>query len=80
MGSKMRSLLRNFLKYLDSRFPERVVVTQTEYIALKAKVDALESIITMQRLQKMEQEINKFNVAMGFGGSIPKMGASQFQR
>jgi hypothetical protein len=76
----MRSLLRNFLKWLDTRFPERVVVTQTEFLNMKAKLDNLEKVLTEGRLLKIEQEINKFNASMGFAGPSMKGMATQFQR
>lgn len=77
----MRSFLRSFLKWLDARFPEKVVVTQTEFIAMKEKLDALTKILNEKRLEKIEAEINKFNVHMGFGGTaIPKGAVAPFQR
>ncbi len=77
----MRKMLRYFLAWMDRRFPERVVVTQTEFVALKAKIDALPNpAISEDRLRKIEQEINKFNVSMGFAGTLPKGIAAQFQR
>jgi wobble nucleotide-excising tRNase len=81
----MRKALRGFLNWLDRRFPERVVVTQVEYVGLKAKVEALEKAlekVTEARLARIEAEISKLNVEMGFGGGtvIPRGMAGQIRR
>lgn len=77
----MRSMLRAFLTWMDKRFPEKVVVTQTEFVAMKAKLEKLDVILNEKRLEKIESEINKFNVHMGFGGTVvPKGTAVPFQR
>lgn len=77
----MRSMLRSFLAWMDKRFPEKVVITQTEFLKMKETIDAVSKAINEKRLEKIEAEINKFNVAMGFGGAvIPKGAVAQFQR
>lgn len=76
----MRSFLRSFLTWLDKRFPEKVVITQVEFLTMKAQLDVLAKSLSEQRLKSMEAEINKFNVAMGFAGNISAKGLSQFQR
>lgn len=62
----MRNALRNFLAWLDRRFPERV--TRAELNEVKT------------RLIKAEAEIQKFNAAMGFGALPKGVGVVPFQR
>ncbi len=77
----MRKALRSFLAWLDARFPERVVVTQTEFLMMKAQIDVISKLLNEKRLEKMEAEINKFNVHMGFGGTVIQKGQTvPFQR
>lgn len=78
----MRGWLRSFLAWLDTRFPERVVITNAEFLKLKESVAKLEKLTANEdRILKLESEINKFNVAMGFGGSaLPKGTVVPFQR
>ncbi len=80
----MRKALRNFLAWLDKRFPERVVITQAAYDELLARIKAVEDAagkVTIARIAHIEAEINKFNLHMGFGGAvIPKGMAQPFQR
>jgi len=77
----MRSILRGFLAWLDARFPEKVVVTQAEFLKMKADVENMSKAINEKRLEKIEQEINKFNVAMGFGKAVVNPGVTvPFQR
>ncbi len=77
----MRTFLRKFLLWLDTRFPEKVVVTNAQFLQLLEDVKKLKETSSETRIHKIEQEINKFNVHMGFGGSIiPKGMAQQFQR
>lgn len=77
----MRHLLRSFLAWLDKRFPERVVITQAEFLTMKAQIDVMIKILNEDRLKKIEAEINKFNLHMGFGGAVlPKSVVQPFQR
>lgn len=77
----MRRWLRGVLEWMDKRWPERVVVTQAEYMKLRETVDRVDKLLKAERLEKIEAEINKFNVAMGFGGSVvPKGTTIPFQR
>lgn len=77
----MRKILRNFLNWLDRRFPEKVVITQAQFEKLQADVKKLVETSSEVRFQKIEAEINKFNVHMGFGGAlVPKGMAAPFQR
>lgn len=77
----MRSMLRSFLAWLDARFPEKVVITQAEFLKMKADIEKFSGLLNEKRLEKIEAEINKFNVAMGFGGAvIPKGQTVPFQR
>jgi hypothetical protein len=77
----MIQLLKSFVEWLEKRFPPKVVVTLAEYEALQksfetvyvksmasgARLDALEA-----RQKKIDEEINKFNVAMGLSGPMQK--------
>jgi len=79
----MRTLLRNFIAWMDKRFPEKVVITQAEFLALRAQIDVLSKSVSEERIKKIEQEINKFNVSMGFAGTTTRGAQSmtqQFQR
>lgn len=77
----MRKLMRGFLNWLDKRFPERVVITQAEFLTLKAQIEVLSKALSEERIKKIEAEISKFNVSMGFSGApIPKMATAAFQR
>lgn len=78
----MRKVLRSFIGWLDRRFPERVVITQAEFEKLKQDMIKLSMLTSNEeRLKKIETEINKFNIHMGFGGSVlPKGMERQFQR
>jgi hypothetical protein len=78
----MRKVLRAFLKWLDSRFPEKVVITQAQLFEMKEKLEVLSSLPSQEeRLKRIEAEINKFNAHMGFGGTmLPKGLAQTFQR
>lgn len=69
----MRQWLRSFVKWLDTRFPERVVVTQESYLRLESRVKTVEDIaarlaVAEDKLKKVDTEINKFNVSLGFSG------------
>lgn len=115
----MRSALRSLLFWLDTRFPEKVIVTQAELTSIKGRLDALsemwnkmpsvrdiekrlaevernlsaasfslENRLTLlektpneDRIKRIEGEISKFNVSLGFAGSGNRAGAaSGFQR
>lgn len=65
----MLKLLRLFLKWADKRFPERVVITQSAYEDL-IRMTSQNTLTTAElsaKIVKLEFEVNKFNVAMGFG-------------
>lgn len=66
----MRQAIRNFLAWLDQRFPEKVVITQASFLELKGQIEDLRKQELDRRLKMAEAEINKFNVNMGFGGKI----------
>lgn len=59
----MRKALRAFLGWLDRRFPEKVVITQAEYVAMKAKVDKMPP---PEWFKQVDTELAKLNVASGF--------------
>jgi hypothetical protein len=58
----MKQFLRWLLNFLETRFPEKIVMTPNELVALRT---------LPSRMEKVEAEINKFNYAMGFG-ALPK--------
>jgi hypothetical protein len=79
----MKNLLKQFVAWLDRKFPDKVVVTEAEYRALKTKLDAIEAILgrySEARIKKIEDEINKFNVSLGFGALMAKTGLTPFER
>lgn len=47
-------------EWLNKRFPERVVLNLKDYQESQVKLD--------QRIAKIEAEISKFNVSLGFAG------------
>lgn len=53
--------------WLNKRFPERVIVTQADYDALNAKLDASGAI--MERVAKLEMTVNAHSQMMGIGMS-----------
>lgn len=64
----MKGFLRSILDFLERKFPDKAVITTTDFKALKdvaARVPGLE-----ERIRSMEVEINKFNVQMGFSGNV----------
>ena len=69
----MRTFLRWLLNFIETRFPEKVMVTQKSYDNLEALniqlADSHNKLV--ERVEKLEAETNKFNYAMGFGG-MPK--------
>ncbi len=74
----MRKLLRRFIEWSDKKWPDMVEVTMAEYLTLKAKIDVLEKSQIGERLNKIEAEINKFNVSLGFSGDLSrKLGSFQ---
>ena len=75
----MRHWLRSILNWMDKRWPEKVVITQAEFLTLKAQIDVLSKSLAEDRIKKIEQEINKFNVSMGFAGNMKGV-VPQFQR
>lgn len=63
----MKSILRGILNFLDRKWPDKVVVTQKDYDKL------------IQRVERLESEINKFNVTMGYGAPIQNGPSESFQ-
>lgn len=51
--------------WLNKRFPERVVVTQEEFLRLKANSERLEGIV--DRVGKLEMAVNAHSQMMGIG-------------
>jgi hypothetical protein len=80
----MRHMLRRFLSWLDTRFPEKLEVTTAEYNALfetigqmNVKLQQLDQVI--EQVKKLTTQQSQLNVAMGFG-STRGMGAQPFER
>lgn len=66
---------------MDRRFPERVVVTEKEFLGLKEAVEKLGKLPDFEtRIKNLEGEIAKMNVAMGFVGPAAKSAMGAFQR
>jgi hypothetical protein len=81
----MKRLLKSLLNLLEKKFPDKVVVTEADYQILKATISAHDQQLTKalekfsdERLKKIEAEINKFNVSLGFMGQA--VGRQPFQR
>lgn len=68
----MIRFLKWLVNFLETRFPAKVTVTETEYRELKSKLDriiaGIEESRILDRMKTAEAEINKLNVALGFGG------------
>lgn len=58
--------LKAVVNWMDRKYPDKVVVTTEEYNKLKSQVGN----ITEERIKAIEVEINKFNVSLGFGGTV----------
>ena len=69
----MRGLLRSFLKWLDTRFPEKLTVTLADYQKLQEKLNSFDFSTLEARLQKIEVAINNLSIHAGFGGSLLNM-------
>jgi hypothetical protein len=64
----MIKLLRAIVTFLETRFPEKVVVTRADYEILKARVGNLSE----DRIKRVEDQIEKLNIAMGLAsGRMP---------
>ncbi len=70
----MRSLLKAFVNFLDTRFPEKVTVTKQDYDdlfttlgAMNVKLQQLDAVI--EQVKKLTSDNAKFNVSMGFSNS-----------
>ena len=78
----MKSLFKAIYEWLDRKFPDVVVITLKEYQELDARILKLEAAVTAEKIRAIEAEINKFNVSLGFGGTIDhnRNKQSPFQR
>lgn len=65
----MKAFLRAVLSWMDRKFPDRVVLTPEKYSALDTAMSQHASTLAelTARMVKLEFEVNKFNVTMGFG-------------
>lgn len=72
----MKKFLRSILSFLERKFPDRLEVTLQEYEALKARV----ALVDPDKIKRMEQEISKFNVHLGFGGGLVGKVGGIFER
>lgn len=70
----MRNLLRRILHFLDTRFPEKVMVTADKYqVLVAANAAQADKIVEMQgRLGQLEAGVRAISMQMGFGGAIPR--------
>jgi len=85
----MTKMLRALVEWLERKFPDKIIVTASDYENLRLqglknendfkKVDEWAKRID-ERLKKIEAEINKFNAAFGFGGVAGNLKAGPFQR
>lgn len=71
MVSKFKAFIKAFSAWLDRKFPDRVEVTPAEWATLKSRLDKVEEIL--KTMPKIEAEINKFNIQLGFSGLTDKM-------
>ena len=76
----MKQLLKSLYEWLDRKFPDVVVITAKEYNELNDRIMKLESVISAERMKAIESEINKFNMSLGFGGTIERNTRQPFQR
>ena len=67
-GAVMRKLIRAVLAWSERKFPDRVMVTETSYLALQARIGALESdlVAVGERVKKAEALVLMHSQAMGF--------------
>lgn len=74
-------MLKAIVAWMDRKWPDRVVVTQADYDGLKASINSLQIVLNeekvLERLKRIESEINKFNATMGLSATLGKMGAFQ---
>lgn len=85
----MKSFLRQLLNWLDRKFPDKIIVTVADYLTLKAQIETLTKIGAQtdewakkqsERISKLESEITKLNVGMGFNVVADKLKMGAFQR
>ncbi len=76
----IKHFLGSVYMWLEKKFPDKVVVSTADYLTLKARVDVMEKLISEERLKTIENEINKFNISLGFGGTIDRGIRQPFQR
>lgn len=64
----MKQLLRSLLAFLDRKWPDRVVVSDSDYRALNARLGALESNLAgvQEHLKRVDLNVQMHNQAMGF--------------
>ena len=70
----MIGVLRALLRFLETRFPEKVVVTKTDYDALNAKLGALDGLT--ERVSKLEVVASQHSQMMGIGQTGKFLGGS----
>ena len=72
----MIKFLKALVSWLEKRFPEKLVITKADLDDLRARVMAVDE----KRIKHLEDEIAKFNVALGFGAQRGMPGVMPFQR
>lgn len=79
----MKRFLRALVSWLERKFPDKVTVTLEEWNKVNDRLKFMEDEmkkVPELRIKTIEQEITKFNVSLGFAGSVAKQFASPFQR
>lgn len=64
----MRALIKRIIAWTERKWPDRILVTETDYIALKARLGALESDLAAlgERFKRNEAIVLQHSQAMGF--------------
>lgn len=72
----MRYLLKAIVRWMDTRFPEKVTVTKADYDDLfvtlgqmNLKLQQLDQVI--EQVKKLTADNAKFNVGLGFASARP---------
>lgn len=66
----MIRVLKALVNWLEKRFPEKLVVTEREYTALKSDIQALqvtarEHAAIAERVKRVEEHLSKMNLVLG---------------
>lgn len=76
----MRKLLKAFILFLDTRFPEKIVIPRASFVHLREDLSAasVEIEVLHDDLEKLDQKINKYGMDLdrriaGIEESIKKL-------